>query len=129
MACRTVFIISDDPVVRDSLSEFVVSAGLRPRALPSLGAWFAAHEPEGGDCIVLDARVGDLVDVQLCAQFAAACARLPVVVVTDRGDVPTAVRALKAGAADVIQKPLQGQNLLERIKRAVARNENGSPIS
>lgn len=129
MRCRTVFIISEDPAVRDSLPELVVSAGLRVQVLPSLEAWLETARPEHQACLVLDICPGDLFDPQRCAQFAAACPRMPVVVVTDRGDVPAAVRALKAGAADVIQKPLQGQNLLERIKRAVARNEDGSPIS
>jgi len=128
MGCRTVFIISEDPAVRDSLSDYVISAEVRTRALPSLGAWVATLVPEPGSCIVLDTRVGDLVDAQRRAQFAAVCARLPVVVVTDRGDVPTAVRALKEGAVDVIQRPLQGQNLLERIKRAVAGKEHISPV-
>jgi len=129
MVCETVIIISENPAVRDSLSELVVSAGLRARALPSVEAWLETAGPETQGCLVLDTCLGDLLDPQQCAQIAAACGRIPVIVVTKRGDVPTAVRALKAGAADVIQKPLQGQNLLERIKRAVARNENGSPIS
>jgi FixJ family two-component response regulator len=129
MGCRTIFIISEDPAVRDSLSELVVSAGLRVQVLPSFETWLETVRWENQACLVLDICPGDLLDPQRCAQFTAACARMPVVVVTDRGDVPAAVRALKGGAADVIQKPLQGQNLLERIERAVARNENGSPIS
>jgi len=121
-------IISEDPAVRDSLSELVVSAGLRVQVLRSLEAWLETARPENQVCLVLDICPGDLRDPQLCAQFAAACARFPVVVVIDRGDVPTAVRALKAGAADVMEKPLREKDLLERIERAVARNENGSPI-
>jgi FixJ family two-component response regulator len=125
MAGSTVFIVSEDPVVRDSLSELVVSAGLRARMLSSLAAWFAACGSEPGGCLVLDAGMGDLVDPQRSARFAAACARIAVLVLTDRGDVPMAVRAIKQGAADVLQKPLQRQDVLERIKRAVGEKEYG----
>jgi FixJ family two-component response regulator len=119
MAYRTVYVVSKDPAVRDSLAELAVSAGLRTETLPSVDAWLEVAEPEPGGCIVLDAGAADLIDPQRCEQFARVCTRIPVLVLTDRGDIPTAVRALKQGAADVLQKPVRGQNLLERIKRAV----------
>lgn len=121
MAGKTVFILSEDPAVRDSLSDLVASAGLRAETFPSLEEWLEAAEPEPQGCLVLDAGVGDLVERERLAGFATACARIPVLVLTDRGDVPTAVRAMKHGAADVVQKPLGDQSLLERIQRAVAR--------
>ncbi len=97
--------------------------------LDHLRMWFEAAEPEPGACLVLDAGAGDLVDPQRSAQFASACARMPVLVLTNRGDVHTAVQALKQGAADVIQKPLRDENLLDRINRAVAAKEYGGATS
>jgi FixJ family two-component response regulator len=125
MAYRTVFIVSKDPALRGSLAALAASAGLRAEALPSMDAWLeiAGHEPRG--CLVLDACPGDLVAPERRARFAATCARIPVLVLTDRGDVPAAAHAIRQGAADVLAKPVRGQNLLERIKRAVAGKEYG----
>ncbi len=119
MADKTVFIVSEDPAIRDLLSELVVAAGLRAEALPSMEMWFETTAPELPDCLVLDASVGDLVEPERLAEFAWACARIPVVVLVHRGAVQTAVQALKHGAMDVLQKPLRVEILLERIKQAV----------
>lgn len=121
MADKTVFIVSEDPTVRDSLSKLVAAAGLRAEALPSMEVWFETAAPELPDCLVLDVSVGDLVEPERLAEFAWACARMPVLVLVHRGAVRTAVHALKHGAMDVLQKPLRVEILLERIKQAVAR--------
>jgi FixJ family two-component response regulator len=122
MACKTVFIVSSNPAVRDWLSDLVASVGLRAETVPSMEAWLEAPAAEPQGCLVLDAGVGDLVEPDRLARFATICTRIPVLVLTGRGDVPTAVRAMKYGAADVLQKPFGDQSLLERIKRAVAGN-------
>jgi two-component system CheB/CheR fusion protein len=119
VACKAVFIVSQDPALRDWLSELVASAGLRAETLPSMEAWLEAAEPEPQGCLVLDAGGGELVEPDRLASFATVCTRIPALVLTDRGDVPTAVGAMKHGAADVLQKPLWEANVLERIKRAV----------
>ncbi len=120
MADKTVFIVSEDLTVRDSLSKLVAAAGLHAETLPSMEVWFETAAPELPDCLVLDASVGDLVEPERLAEFAWACARIPVLVLVHRGAVQTAVQALKHGAMDVLQKPLRAEILLERIKQAVA---------
>jgi FixJ family two-component response regulator len=120
VAGKIVFIVSEDPAVRDSLSEFVASAGLRAETLPSVEAWLEATGPQPEGCLVLDAGAGRLVERERLARFALACARISVLVLVERGDVPTAVRAIKQGAADVLQKPLPPVNLLQRIRWAIA---------
>ncbi len=124
MANKTVFIVSEDATIRDSLSKLVAAAGLRAEALPSMGVWFETAVSELPDCLVLDASVGELVDLERFAEFAWACARMPVLVLVHRGAVQTAVYALKYGAMDVLQKPLRGEILLKYIKRAVAEEED-----
>jgi len=57
-----------------------------------MGAWFEAAQPDPQGCLVLDAGAGDLVEPARLARFASACARIPVLVLAERGDVPTAVR-------------------------------------
>ncbi|MCB1823091.1 MAG: response regulator [Candidatus Competibacteraceae bacterium] len=120
MADKTVFIISEDPVIRNLLSELVEAAGLRAETLPSMEVWFETAAPEFQGCLVLDTNDGDLVEPERLAEFVWACARIPVLVLVQRGAVQTAVHALKHGAMDVLQKPLQVEILLERIKQVVA---------
>jgi FixJ family two-component response regulator len=120
MAYTTVFVVSDDPAIQDSLSELVASAGLTPEIFPSLEVWLDAVQPERRGCLVLDARARDLTGPERLERFASVCARRPVLLLIDRGDVPVAVRAIKEGAVDVLEKPLRGDDLLERVKRAAA---------
>lgn len=124
MACKTVFIVCKDPAARDSFSELLATVGLSAETLPSIEAWLdsAEREPEG--CLILDAGVGELLEPERLARFSSACARIPVLVLIDRGDVPGAVHAIKQGAAYVLERPLRDKNLLERIKRAVAGEGN-----
>jgi len=128
MAFKTVFVVSDDPAVQDSLSELVASAGLRAEIYPSLEMWLEAASPNPGGCLVLDARVCDITSPDRLARVTASCARLPVVLLVDRGDVPTAVRGIKEGAADVLEKPVRDGHLLERIEMAVAAGQDANAI-
>ena len=75
-------------------------------------------------CLVLDAQVRDFDSPDHLAIFACICARHPVLLLVDRGDVPIAVRAIKDGAADVFEKPCRDERLLESIKRATAAAED-----
>lgn len=129
MACATVFVVSDDPAVRDSLSELVRSAGLRAETSTSLEAWRAAVPPERAGCLVLDARARDFAGPDQLARFAAVCAERPVLMLVDRGDVPIAVRALRGGAMDVVEKPCRGESLLERIRRVAMAGSDPASIT
>jgi len=120
MAERMVFVVSDDLAVRDSVSVLIASAGLQAQTFPSLETWLAGAPPKPRGCLLLDARVCDISDPERLATVTATCARLPVLLLVDRGDVPNAVRAIKEGAADVLEKPLRNGYLLERIKMALA---------
>jgi FixJ family two-component response regulator len=115
----TVFIVSADATVRDSLSVLVAGEGLGVRVLPSLEAWREAAGPEPRGCLVLDAGVNDLAGPERLARFASVCARIPVIVLADRGDITTAVHAIRQGAAYVQQKPYCNETVREYIKQAV----------
>jgi FixJ family two-component response regulator len=129
MACATVFVVSDDPAVRDSISELVRSAGLRAEASTSLEAWRAAFQPERAGCLVLDARARDFAGREHLARFDAVCAERPVLMLVDRGDVPIAVRAIRGGAVDVVEKPCRCETLLERIRRVVMAGSGSASIT
>ncbi len=119
MAYTAVFVVSDDVTVRDSVSELAESAGLRAETFPALRVFLDAVQPGRWGCLVLDAQVGNPSDPERQEHFAAACARMPCLLMVDRGDVPMAVRGQKAGAMCVVQKPFRDKNLLDRIKDAV----------
>ena len=125
MASNTVFICSEDPVVRDSLARLVISAGLKVEALPSLKDALKATGQGRAGCLVLDTCAGNPVEL---TRFAAACARLPVVVLIECGDIPTAVHVIRQGAAYVLQKPCNDENLLDHIKRTMTEKTDGHAI-
>ena len=120
MVYTTVFVVSEDVAVRDSVAELAESAGLRAETVPSLRVFLDAVQPGRRGCLVLDAQIGDLSDPERQERFAAACTRMPCLMMVDRGEVPMAVFAMKAGAFFVVQKPFRDKKLLDRIKDAAA---------
>ena len=115
MESPVVFVVSADPAVSDSIKNLVESVGLPAETFRSLSIFLDAVEPARRGCLVLDAHIRDLRDPQWQASLGAAYNRMPGLLITDRGDVPTAVRAVKAGAMDVVQKPYREQKLLYAI--------------
>ena len=88
-------------------------------------AWIDAAGPASRGCLVLDAAVDELSDPERRARFASVCARVPVVVMTRRGDIATAVHAVRQGAAYVLQKSRRTGILLEYINLALATQGDG----
>jgi FixJ family two-component response regulator len=120
MTDATAFIVSDDPAVRDALSELAASGGLQAETFPSLAAWHGVVPAARRGCLLLDARAEDLAGAARRAQLRAACAVRPVLLLADRGDVPTTVSAMRAGVFEVVEKPPRNGHLLERIRLAAA---------
>ncbi|HEX5091179.1 MAG TPA: response regulator [Burkholderiales bacterium] len=118
MATTTVYVVSGYAAIRDSLSELAAAAGLRSEAHASLETWLEAVRPSQPGCLVLDASASDFSGAERLEQFASICAVRPVLLLIDRGDVPVAVRAMREGAVDVLEKPYRDANLLEHIQRA-----------
>lgn len=119
MVTPVIFVVSDDAAVGDSIKDLVESAGLRAENFPSLRAFLDAVEPGRRGCLVFDAHVGDLRDRQRQTRLAVAYSRIPVILLTDRGDVAMAVHAVKTGARDVVEKPYRDKNLLDSINRVM----------
>jgi two-component system response regulator FixJ len=120
MAYTTIFVVSDNSAIRDSLSELIASAGLRAKTFATLEKCLDAVPSKPRGCLVMDAGVRDFTDPQRLGRLTATCTRLPILLLVDRGDVPIAVRGIEEGAVDVLEKPLRNVNLLERIKMAAA---------
>jgi FixJ family two-component response regulator len=116
----TVFVVDDDPAVRDSVIWLLESVGLRVESFASAQAFLDCYEPSHPGCLLLDLRMPGMSGLELQQRLAARQALLPILFITGHGDVPTAVRALQSGAIDFILKPFNDQALLDRVQRALA---------
>ncbi len=116
----TVIVIDDDQSVREALKGLFESVGLSAETHGSVKEFIAADDPEKAGCIVLDIRLPGQSGLEF--QEALAKSNLPrsVVLISAHVDVPMAVRAMKAGAIDVLSKPVREQDLLEAVNRAIA---------
>lgn len=115
----TVFIIDDDEGMRESLAFLVESVGLHAEAFDSAEAFLEHHDPAMRGCILLDVRMPGMGGIELQQRLHADHAHPPVILLTAHGDVQMAVRAMRAGAFDFIEKPCNDQDLIDRIHKAI----------
>lgn len=115
----TVFIVDDDAAVRDALTHLLEAAGYRAEAYASGAEYLEACAPERPGCLVLDIQMPDLNGLTLQAMLAQRGHSQPIIFLTGHGTVPEAVRALKGGAFDFLEKPVEGGALLARIAEAL----------
>jgi FixJ family two-component response regulator len=115
----TVFVVDDDPDVRESLCYLIDSVGLPAKAYESAQDFLDAYDPNRPGCLVLDVRLQGMSGLDLQEQLTAWGATLPVIIITGYADVSTAVRSFKGGALEFIEKPFSDQVLLDRIQRAI----------
>ena len=115
-----VLIVDDDAAVRDSLRALLESAGFAVREFDSAKALLSAPGLGKGACVIADIRMPDMDGLALQEELIKRQIGLPVIIVTGHGDVPLAVRAMKAGAVDFIEKPFNEQLMLDSVGRAFA---------
>jgi len=118
----TVFIVDDEPVIRASLQRLLESVSLRVEAFASASEFLTAYKPGRPGCLVLDVRMPGLSGLELHERLNAQGVDLPIIFVTAYGDVPMAVRALKGGAVNFLQKPFNNQALLDCVQEALQQN-------
>lgn len=118
----TVFVVDDDASLCDSLLFLIESVALQVRAFQSHADFLSAYDPEVPGCIVLDVRMPGMSGLELQELLNARQSCHPVIMITGHGDVAMAIRAMKAGAFDFIEKPFSDQMLLDRIQRAVEKD-------
>src|SRR5690554_575448 len=123
MSDPSIYIVDDDPAVRDSLAVLLEVEGYRTETFDSatqfLEAW--SHDLRGG--LLLDVRMPVMDGLELLEKLKERGNQLPVVIMTGHGDVPLAVRAMKAGAMDFIEKPLTDTLLLNAVRSMIAYEE------
>lgn len=115
----TVFVVDDDPAFCQSLRMLLHSAGLRVEDYPSAESFLKAACAERPGCLVLDVRMPGWSGLELQAHLSAKRIRMPIIFITGHGDIPMAVRAVKVGAVDFLEKPFNDEVLLERIHQAL----------
>ena len=116
---ETIFIVDDDADVRESLKALLESAGYSVRDFASARAVLADEHLAGASCLIADIRMPDMDGLSLQEELVNRQSGLPVIVVTGHGDVPLAVRAMKVGATDFIEKPFDDEALLGSVRRAM----------
>lgn len=120
----TVFVIDDDVAVRRFLSGLIGSVDLGVTTFASAQEFLDAYEPGLPGCLVLDIRMPGMSGLELQRELSRRAIALPVIILTGHGDVQIAVRAMKAGAYDFVEKPFNNDLLLGSIQSAVAENRH-----
>jgi two-component system response regulator FixJ len=122
----TVFVVDDDDAVRDSLSILLESAGYRAEPHASGHSLLEAIGPGASGCIIADVRMPGMDGLELQRALAQRGIGLPVIIMTGHGDVPIAVRAMKAGAVDFVEKPFAEEAMLGAIAAAMQKGQQRS---
>jgi FixJ family two-component response regulator len=117
-----VFVVDDDASVREALGRLIRSEGLRVEAFASAAEFLTRPRADAPCCLVLDVQLPDLSGLDLQRRMVDVNNEIPIVFITGHGDIPTTVRAMKAGAVEFLTKPLVEGDVLESIRQAIARD-------
>lgn len=116
----TAHIVDDDAAIRDALHWLLQSRGVAAMCWASAEAFLADWKPGLRGCLLLDIRMGEMSGLELFDHLRELRCRLPVIFLTGHADVPMAVRALKKGARDFVEKPFNDNDLVDRVIEALA---------
>lgn len=114
-----VFVVGDDPSVREAIQSLIRSVGVRVESFGSAQDFLRAKRPDEPACLVLDIRLPGLSGLQLQRKLADADIRIPIVFMTGHGDIPMSVKAMKAGAVEFLTKPFRDQDLLDAVQQGI----------
>jgi FixJ family two-component response regulator len=117
-----VFVIDDELLIREGIQSLIKSQGLRVETFASARDFMLAKRPDAPACLVLDVRMPGLSGLDLQRKLSDANIQIPIIFITGHGDIPMSVRAMKEGALEFLTKPVRGQDLLDAVQKAVARD-------
>ena len=123
-ADRTVFVVDDDAAALDSLVMLLRSDGLNPHGFSSAAMFLETLTPDARGCIISDVRMPGMDGVQLIRTLKGMQNMLPVIVITGHADVTVAVQAMKAGAAEFVQKPYESELILRLVRACLEDNDD-----
>jgi len=118
----TIFIVDDDPSVREALSNLLAAVGLDSESFASADEFMHATRPNVPSCLLLDVRLPGLSGLEFQDELRKSGIRIPIVFITAHGDIPMTSRAMKAGAVDFLTKPFQKHELLTAVRQALDRD-------
>jgi FixJ family two-component response regulator len=118
----SVFIVDDDPSVREALTGLFRSVGLRAQSFSSAQEFLQYRRPDVPSCLILDVRLPGVSGLDLQRELARRDQEIPIIFITGHGDIPMSVRAMKAGAVEFLPKPFRDQDLLDAIGLALQRD-------
>jgi FixJ family two-component response regulator len=119
----TVFVVDDDASVRKSLVRLLKSSGYRTESFASADEFFDCWKKNPGPgCVLLDIQMPGLDGLQLQQQLQTSADGIPIIFITGHGDIPSSVKAMKAGAVDFFPKPFNGEDLLQAVREAIQRD-------
>jgi len=114
-----VYIIDDDPSVREAISDLIRSVGVRVRSFSSAQEFLQSQRDDVPGCLILDVRLPGLSGLDLQTELSSAGVQIPIIFITGFGDVPMTVRAMKAGALEFLTKPFREQELLDAVQKSL----------
>jgi len=117
-----VFVVDDDPLVRDSVADLLCSAGFTVRTFGSATDFLESKRPDVAACLILDVQLPDRSGLDLQAELVKSGMEIPIVFLTGHGDIPMSVQAMKAGAVEFLTKPFRQQPLFDAVKEALLRD-------
>ena len=117
-----VFVVDDDPLLRDSVADLLGSAGWAVQTFGSATQFIQSPRPDVSACLILDVELPDLSGLDLQTELAKSGVDMPIVFLTGRGDIPMSVRAMKAGAVGFLTKPFRKEELFDAIHEALLRD-------
>lgn len=119
----TIHIIDDDPSMLKYLSELVETISYNSKTYNNANEFLGAYSDDGLGCLILDLRLPGISGLELQQQLASKNIDLPVIMISGFGDISTAVKAMKAGVLDFLEKPFRSQDLLDLIHNAVNKHK------
>ena len=117
-----VFVVDDDPSVRDAITRLLGTVGLPVKEFGSAFEFLAGDRPEEPSCLVLDVRLPGISGIDFQRELSKANIRIPIIFITAHGDVPMSVKAMKAGAVEFLIKPFHDQDLLDAVQMALEKD-------
>jgi len=117
-----VFVVDDDPLVRDSVADLLGSAGFTVRCFASATDFLESQRPDAAACLILDVQLPDRSGLDLQTELVKSGMEIPIVFLTGHGDIPMSVRAMKAGAVEFLTKPFRRQPLFGAVREALLRD-------
>jgi FixJ family two-component response regulator len=117
-----VFVVDDDPSMRQALANLFRSVGLRAEVFGSARELLESELPDVASCLVLDIRLPGPSGLDFQAELAKANIQIPIIFMTGHGDIPMTVKAMKAGAIDFLTKPFRDQDMLDAVATAIERD-------